>query len=92
MVREQQFSDLNGMESFVSVPVHVFKTLLYGVRHVLGAIPIQAARPDTSDLSAIDKYYRERYSPRRKGSASNSIAIRPHQEPVISPSQKGRSG
>jgi hypothetical protein len=88
MVRKQQFSDLNGMESFVSVPVHVFKTLLYGVRHVFGAIPIQAARPDTSDLSAIDKYYRERYSPRRKGSTSNSIAVRPHQEPVTNPSQK----
>ena len=85
-VRKQQLSDWNIVESFMSVPMDVLKALLYAVRHVFGAI--QSTRPDTSDLGAIDKYYSERYSPRRKGSTSNSIAIRPDQEPLTSSHQK----
>jgi len=53
---------------FVSVPKHVFKMLRYAARHIFSAI--QVRRPDKSDLGEIDRYYRERYSPRRKGYAS----------------------
>jgi hypothetical protein len=66
------------MESYLSNSTHFFKTLLSAALHVRGAIKRpQAFRPDTPDLRALDKYYRERYSPRRKSAASNSMAATP---------------
>jgi len=66
------------MENLLSHSTYFLKSLLSKALHIRGAIDgPQAPRPEKSDLRAIDEYYRERYSPRRKSSASRSTAITP---------------
>ncbi len=60
---------------FVFIATQIFKTLVDVVQRLSSTVRIpQAPCPDCSDPREIDKFYRERYSPRRKVGASNFVA------------------
>jgi hypothetical protein len=63
---------------FVFIATHIFKTLVDVVQRLSSAVRIpKAPCPDRSDPREIDKFYRERYSPRRKVGASKLAAPMP---------------
>jgi hypothetical protein len=58
----------------VFIATHLSKTLVHVVKQLSDAVRApQAPRPDSSDPREIDKFYRERYSPRKKVGASKSV-------------------